>query len=153
VYEQDFLDCSYGFRPKRSAHLALEELREVAMQMRGGWVVEVDIKQFFDTLDHQLLMTILRQRIRDGVLLRLVSKWLHAGVLEGTELHRPGLGTPQGGVISPLLANVYLHESSVITPNPAKDRHLKTGQRAGDAGRLFLYAWTSPADKSARWVR
>jgi group II intron reverse transcriptase/maturase len=110
VYEQDFLDCSYGFRPKRSAHLALEELREVAMQMRGGWVVEVDIKQFFDTLDHQLLMTILRQRIRDGVLLRLVSKWLHAGVLEGTELHRPGLGTPQGGVISPLLANVYLHE-------------------------------------------
>jgi RNA-directed DNA polymerase len=110
VYEQEFLDCSYGFRPKRGAHLALEELREVMMQMRGGWVVEVDIRKFFDTIDQQQLMSILRQRIRDGELLRLVSKWLHAGVLEGTELYRPGTGTPQGGVISPLLANVYLHE-------------------------------------------
>jgi group II intron reverse transcriptase/maturase len=110
VYEQDFLDCSYGFRPGRSAHHALETLREATMQMRGGWVVEVDISKFFDTLDHGLLMAILRQRIRDGVLLRLVGKWLHAGVLESGELSRPDAGTPQGGVISPLLANVYLHE-------------------------------------------
>jgi group II intron reverse transcriptase/maturase len=110
VYEQEFLDCSYGFRPKRGAHQALEELREATMQMRGGWVVEVDIRKFFDTIDHQQLMTILRRRIRDGELLRLVSKWLHAGVIEGTELYRPGMGTPQGGVISPLLANVYLHD-------------------------------------------
>jgi group II intron reverse transcriptase/maturase len=110
VYEQEFLDCSYGFRPGRGAHLALEELREATMQMRGGWVVEVDISKFFDTLEHQKLTTILRQRIRDGVLLRLIGKWLHAGVLEGQELFRPGKGTPQGGVISPLLANIYLHE-------------------------------------------
>jgi RNA-directed DNA polymerase len=110
VYEQEFQDCSYGFRPRRDAHQALAVLREATMQMRGGWVVEVDIQKFFDTLDHRQLMAILRQRIRDGVLLRLVSKWLHAGVLEGTELSRPGVGTPQGSVISPLLANVYLHE-------------------------------------------
>ena len=110
VYEQEFLDCSYGFRPGRGAHLALEELREATMQMRGGWVVEVDISKFFDTLEHRTLTTILRQRIRDGVLLRLIGKWLNAGVLEGQELFRPGKGTPQGGVISPLLANIYLHE-------------------------------------------
>jgi group II intron reverse transcriptase/maturase len=110
VYEQDFLQCSYGFRPGRGAHMALEALREATMQMRGGWVVEVDISKFFDSLDHSQLMAILRQRIRDGVLLRLISKWLHAGVLEGEEIFRPGMGTPQGGVISPLLANVYLHE-------------------------------------------
>jgi group II intron reverse transcriptase/maturase len=110
VYEQDFLNCSYGFRPGRGAHQALEELREAMMQMHGGWVVEVDISKFFDTLDHRTLTTILRQRIRDGVLLRLIGKWLHAGVLEGRELFRPGKGTPQGGVISPLLANIYLHE-------------------------------------------
>jgi RNA-directed DNA polymerase len=110
VYEQEFLDCSYGFRPERGAHLALEELREAMMQMHGGWVVEVDISKFFDTLEHQTLMTILRQRIRDGVLLRLIAKWLHAGVLDGEQLIRPDKGTPQGGVISPLLANIYLHE-------------------------------------------
>jgi len=88
VYEQDFLNCSYGFRPGRGAHQALEELREAMMQMHGGWVVEVDISKFFDTLDHGTLTTILRQRIRDGVLLRLIGKWLHAGVLEGRELFR-----------------------------------------------------------------
>lgn len=110
VYEQDFLDCSYGFRPGRGAHQALQELREATMQMHGGWVVEVDITKFFDTLEHQTLMTILRQRIRDGALLRLIAKWLHAGVLDGEQLTRPDKGTPQGGVISPLLANIYLHE-------------------------------------------
>src|SRR5262249_48636996 len=78
VYEQSFMDCSHGFRPGRSAHDALNSLREATMKMGGGWVVEVDISKFFDTLDHVQLMTILRQRIRDGVLLRLVSKWLHA---------------------------------------------------------------------------
>jgi group II intron reverse transcriptase/maturase len=110
VYEQDFLDCSYGFRPGRSAHQALERLQHEAVCMGGGWVLEVDIKSFFDTLDHAHLRETLRRRVRDGVLLRLVGKWLNAGVLEGRELSRPDAGTPQGGVISPLLANVYLHE-------------------------------------------
>lgn len=110
VYEQDFLDCSYGFRPGRGAHDAIGVLRESIMKMRGGWIVEVDIARFFDTLDHTLLMDILRRRVRDGVVLRLVSKWLHAGALEMGDVSRSDAGTPQGGVISPLLANVYLHE-------------------------------------------
>jgi group II intron reverse transcriptase/maturase len=110
VYEQDFLDCSYGFRPGRSAHQALQALWDQTMATRGGWVVEVDIRKFFDTLDHVQLRSILSRRVRDGVLLRLIGKWLNAGVLEGGELSFPETGTPQGGVISPLLANIYLHE-------------------------------------------
>ncbi len=82
VYEQDFLDCSYGFRPGRSAHQALQVLWKGLMDLGGGWVLEVDIKSFFDTLDHGHLREILDQRVRDGVLLRLIGKWLNAGVLE-----------------------------------------------------------------------
>jgi group II intron reverse transcriptase/maturase len=110
VYEPSFYDFSYGFRPGRSAHQACQAIRNAAMDMGGGWLLEVDIRKFFDTLDHQRLQEILRQRIRDGVLLRLIGKWLNAGVQEGSSLSYPDEGTPQGGVISPLLANVYLHE-------------------------------------------
>jgi len=110
VYEQDFYDCSYGFRPGRSAHQALEALWRQLMAMGGGWVVEVDIRKFFDTLDHARLRELLQRRIRDGVLLGLIGKWLNAGVLEGNVQTTPEQGTPQGGVISPLLANVYLHD-------------------------------------------
>ena len=109
VYEQDFLPCSYGFRPGRSAHQALAEIREQVMEMRGCWVLEIDIRKFFDTLDHGHLRAIVEQRVRDGVLLRLIGKWLNAGVLESGAVSYPGMGSPQGGVISPLLANVYLH--------------------------------------------
>jgi group II intron reverse transcriptase/maturase len=109
IYEQDFLDCSYGFRPGRSAHQALAALWQQTMDMGGCWLVEVDIRKFFDTLDHAQLRQLLRHRIRDGVLLRLIDKWLKAGVLEDGSLAFPEVGTPQGGVVSPLLANVYLH--------------------------------------------
>lgn len=109
VYEQEFCDFSYGFRPGRSAHDALQAVQHAAWRMRGGWIVEVDIRKFFDTVDHGHLRDILRQRIGDGVLLRLIGKWLNAGVLEGLSLSYPDEGTPQGGVISPLLANIYLH--------------------------------------------
>jgi RNA-directed DNA polymerase len=109
VYEQDFRDCSYGFRPDRSAHQALAALWQQTMKSGGGWIVEVDIRKFFDTLDHAHLRALLRQRVRDGVLLRLIDKWLKAGVLEDGRVTVPSQGTPQGGVISPLLANVYLH--------------------------------------------
>jgi RNA-directed DNA polymerase len=109
IYEQDFLSCSYGFRPGRSAHQALQALWQQAMDLGGCWLVEVDIRKFFDTLDHGHLRELLRQRVRDGVLLRLIDKWLKAGVLEDGELTYPAAGTPQGGVISPLLANIYLH--------------------------------------------
>lgn len=110
VYEQDFLNCSYGFRPGRSTHQALEALRDGLMEMGGGWVIEVDIKGFFDTVDHRVLRGFLDQRVGDGVLRRSIDKWLKAGVMEQGALTRPEAGTPQGGVISPLLANIYLHE-------------------------------------------
>jgi RNA-directed DNA polymerase len=110
VYEREFYDFSYGFRPQRSAHDALEALDQGLYQMRGGWVLDVDIKSFFDTLDHEKLRDLLRQRVADGVVTRLIGKWLRAGVLEGGVLHHVEQGTPQGGVISPLLANIYLHE-------------------------------------------
>src|SRR5262249_5619380 len=114
VYEQHFLDCSYGLRPGRSAHQALQVLREGLMAMGGGWVLEVDIRKFFDTLDHGQLRAILRKRVHDGVLLRLIGKWLHAGVIKDGDVTYPDSGTPQGGVISPLLANVFLQHRTAI---------------------------------------
>jgi RNA-directed DNA polymerase len=110
VYEQDFLDCSYGCRPGRSVHQAIRDLRAGLMSMGGGWVLEADIQGYYDTLDHGHLRSFLDQRVRDGVIRRSVDKWLKAGVMEEGNLRHPDTGTPQGGVISPLLANIYLHE-------------------------------------------
>jgi RNA-directed DNA polymerase len=110
IYEQSFHDFSYGFRPGRSALQAGSALDKTLVRMAGGWVLEVDIRKFFDTLDHEHLRQILSCRVGDGVILRLIGKWLNAGVMEGLVLSHPEAGTPQGGVISPLLANVYLHE-------------------------------------------
>lgn len=110
VYEQEFLDCSYGFRPGRGVHDALDAFWQQSMSMAGGWVLEADIRSYFDTLDHQKLQALIRRRVADGVLLRLIGKWLNAGVLADGRLEYPDAGTPQGGVISPLLANIYLHE-------------------------------------------
>ncbi len=101
VYEQSFLDCSYGFRPGRSAHQALRVVQSQTVMMAGKWVLEVDIRNFFGTLDHSLLRTIVRKRVRDGVLLRLIGKWLNAGVMEDGALEYPEAGTPQGGVMTP----------------------------------------------------
>jgi group II intron reverse transcriptase/maturase len=109
IYEQDFLDCSYGFRPGRSAHQALEALWRQTMDMGGGWIVEVDIRKFFDTISHGHLREFLKRRVHDGVLLRLIDKWLKAGVLEDGCVTYPDAGSPQGGVVSPCLSNVFLH--------------------------------------------
>ena len=109
IYEQDFDAGSYGFRPGRSAHQALEDLWKQTMDSGGGWILEVDIRKFFDTLDHAHLREFLQHRVRDGVLLRLIGKWLKAGVMEDGSVSYPDAGSPQGGVISPLLANVFLH--------------------------------------------
>jgi RNA-directed DNA polymerase len=109
IYEQDFEDGSYGFRPGRSAHQALAALWERTMESGGGWILEVDIRKFFDTLGHSHLRALLQHRVRDGVLQRLIGKWLAAGVMEDGHISYPDDGSPQGGVISPLLANVYLH--------------------------------------------
>ena len=110
LYEQEFLDCSYGFRPERSAHDALEALWKGLMDMGGGWIIDLDIRKFFDTLDKNHLREILKRRVRDGVLLRLIGKWLNAGVLEDGGVSYPERGTPQGGVVSPILSNIYLHD-------------------------------------------
>lgn len=109
VYEQDFKDCSYGFRPKRSAHGAVRELNAIAHRGEANWILEADIASFFDSLVRNWLTKMLQTRIADGALLRLVGKCLHVGVLEGEELSHPEEGTTQGSIISPLLGNVYLH--------------------------------------------
>ncbi len=109
IYEQEFYDFSYGFRRGRSAQDASEALNQGLWQMGGGWVIDMDIQRFFDTLDHGKLRDLLRQRVVDGVVVRLIGKWLHAGVFEEGRVHRPSAGSPQGGVISPVLANIYLH--------------------------------------------
>jgi RNA-directed DNA polymerase len=109
VYEQDFYDFSHGFREGHSPHQALHELREWCMENRVGWIVDADISGFFDNLSHHRLGELLQRRIKDGTLLRLIGKWLKAGVADGGTLTYPEKGTPQGGVISPLLANVFLH--------------------------------------------
>ncbi|MGD8500461.1 MAG: group II intron reverse transcriptase/maturase [Phycisphaerales bacterium] len=109
LYEPLFRDCSYGFRPGRSPHMALEALWQAIMRIGGGWVLDVDVRKFFDTLDQGHLKRLLKQRVSDGVISRLFSKWLHAGVMEEERVFYPEQGTPQGGTISPLFSNVYLH--------------------------------------------
>jgi group II intron reverse transcriptase/maturase len=109
IYEHDFYDGSFGFRPKRSAHQALAAVWDATMDVQGGWVLEVDIRKFFDTIDHKQLQKFVSQRIRDGVIRRLIGKWLNAGVMEDGNITYSDEGTPQGGVISPMLANIYLH--------------------------------------------
>ncbi len=109
IYEADFLPCSYGFRPKRSAHDALNVLRAGIIEQRRRWVIDADLKSYFDSISHTHLRSFLDLRIKDGVVRRMIDKWLKAGVLEEGTLHRPVAGTPQGGVISPTLSNIFLH--------------------------------------------
>lgn len=110
IYEQDFLDCSWGYRPKRGPREASLVLAERLFRGRIGWVVEADIRGFFDSISHAWMQRMLEERIADGPFLRLIGKWLKAGVLEedGKVVH-PATGTPQGGIVSPILANIYLH--------------------------------------------
>ena len=109
VYEQDFYDFSCGFRPEKSQHTALDRVWQEIMNMGGAYVVDLDISKYFDTIDHKLLREEVQKRVRDGVIIRMIGKWLHAGVMEEGKLSRPQAGSPQGGVISPLLSNIYLH--------------------------------------------
>jgi RNA-directed DNA polymerase len=110
IYEQDFLECSFGYRPKKGVHDAMYELTRRLQFGRYGYVVEADIKGYFDNIDHDWMIRMLEQRIDDKPFMRLIRKWLKAGVLDtdGKVLH-PMTGTPQGGIVSPVLANLYLH--------------------------------------------
>jgi RNA-directed DNA polymerase len=109
IYETDFLEVSYGYRPGRGPHDALQSIWKQMMKTEGGYVVEMDIRSYFDTIDHSHLREMVQRRVRDGVILRLIGKWLNAGVMEENRTSYPEAGSPQGGVISPLLANIYLH--------------------------------------------
>ena len=109
VYEQDFLDCSYGFRPGRSAHDAVRALTRAVGVGEANWILEFDIASFFDSVSRSHLSQMLQRRVADGSMLRLVGKCLHVGVLDGEEISEPSLGTVQGSTLSPLLGNVYLH--------------------------------------------
>jgi len=109
IYEQEFLDCSMGFRPNRSPHKALELIWKQIMTTKGCWLIDADISKFFDELDKSVLRTLVHQRVGDGVIRRLIGKWLSAGVLDNGVMQYPDSGTPQGGVISPMLSNIYLH--------------------------------------------
>src|SRR4030067_1357528 len=109
IFEQDFIDTSYGFRPNRSCHVALIELDQIIMNAPVNFVVDMDISKFFDTVDHKCLMEFLKQRIVDPSLLQLISRFLKSGIMEEGDYFETDQGTPQGGVLSPVLANVYLH--------------------------------------------
>jgi group II intron reverse transcriptase/maturase len=110
IYEQDFKFFSYGFRPGRSAHEALACIWSQCTRWGIQWILEVDIRKYFDTINKTCLRQFLDRRVRDGVVRRLIGKWLAAGVWEKGQISYPEDGTPQGGVISPLLSNIYLHE-------------------------------------------
>ena len=109
IFEHDFHAFSHGFRKGHSQHRALHALREMCRKLNITWIVDADVSGFFDNLDWGHLREFIQQRVKDGGILRLIGKWLHAGVLEAGELRHPDKGTPQGGVISPMLANVFLH--------------------------------------------
>jgi RNA-directed DNA polymerase len=109
IYEQEFLECSYGFRPGKSQHQALQELfNEVSIKGKR-YIIDADMQNYFGSIDHQCLREFLDRKIKDGVIRRMIDKWLKAGILEDGQVAYPTEGTPQGGTISPLLSNIYLH--------------------------------------------
>lgn len=109
IYEIDFYDFSYGFREKRSPHQALKSVRDACFKKKVSVIIDADISKFFDTMPHKRIREILRLRVNDGKIIRLIGKWLNAGVVEKDNIHYPVCGSPQGGVISPLIANIFLH--------------------------------------------
>src|ERR1700721_1547548 len=109
IYEEDFLGFSYGFRPGRSQHQALDALYVAMTRKKVNWILDCDIRGFFDNLSHDWLLKFVQHRVADRRILRLIQKWLKAGVMEAGEWKDTEIGTPQGSVISPLLANIYLH--------------------------------------------
>jgi RNA-directed DNA polymerase len=133
IYEQDFCDTSYGFRPGRNRHPALHNVRQGLLRRGIRQVIDCDISSFFDNLQHGRLLAILRKRIKDGRVLGWIEKWLKAGILDGKEMVFPEQGSPQGSVISPLLANAYLHE--------VLDAWFETVVKAHCRGQVVLYRY------------
>jgi RNA-directed DNA polymerase len=112
IFEADFKDCSFGFRPKKNAHQAMAKIRKASKN--AYWVVDVDIQGYFDSINHEKLMRLVEMRINDRRILKLIKKWLEAGVMEDAQFHETNVGSPQGGVISPLLSNIYLNYMDTV---------------------------------------
>jgi RNA-directed DNA polymerase len=110
IYEKDFNRNSYGFRKGRSPHQALAYIRTRCMEYPFRWIIDADIKSCFDSFDHKILVELIKKRVNDGSLLRLIYQWMKSGVVDGQQMFKPESGVPQGNIISPLLSNVYLHE-------------------------------------------
>lgn len=150
IYEQEFYDSSHGFREGRSPHSALSRLRRKCTETNISWVVDADVSGLFDNIDHGLLRKFIKKRVNDGTILRFIGKWLNAGVLEGETLHRPVKGTPQGGVISPMLSNIFLHN--------VLDEWFECEVKPGLKGRSFLIRFADDfvigceLEEDARWV-
>ena len=125
IYETDFLGFSYGFRPRRSPHLALDALTVGIMTKKVNWVLDADIRSFFDTLKHEWLVRFIEHRVADRRVVRLIQKWLNAGVLEEGRRIISQVGTVQGGSVSPLLANIYLHYVFDLWAHRWRQRHAK----------------------------
>ena len=125
IYEQDFIGFSYGFRPGRSAHDALDAVAVGVSVRKVNWILDSDLAKFFDTIEHAWLIKFVEHRVADARVIRLLKKWLHAGVLEDGQIQRSELGTVQGGSISPLLANIYLHYAFDLWAEQWRRRHAK----------------------------
>ena len=133
VYEQEFLDMSYGFRSKCSAHQAVAGVKTAIATGKVSWVVDADIQSFFDEMDHDWLLKFVSHRIKDKMILRLIRKWLKAGVMEDGKLIKSSTGAPQGGVISPVLANIYLHYLIDLWVTKVVKKHLR--------GEIYCYRY------------
>jgi len=144
IYEVDFLGFSYGFRPGRNPHQALSSLHTAIMSQRVNWVLDADIRSFFDSVDHEWLLRMLAHRIADPRVLRLVRMWLEAGILESGEWHETDKGAPQGAGISPLLANVFLHYTLDLWVHQWRGRQARdrvTIVRYADDVRYITWRW------------
>ena len=153
IYEQDFIGFSYGFRPGRSAHDALDAVAVGVSVKKVGWILDADLAKFFDTIEHSWLIKFIEHRVADARVIRLIKKWLYAGVLEDGQITRSERGTVQGGSISPLLANIYLHYAFDLWAEQWRRRHAKGDmvivRYADDWVAGFQHRWDAERFKRA----
>jgi RNA-directed DNA polymerase len=148
IYEEDFLGFSYGFRPGRSQHDALDALSYALLKKKVNYIVDADIRGFFDNLDKSWMISFMEHRVADPRILRLIGKWLKAGVMEEGKWSEPQAGTPQGSVISPLLANVYLHYSFDLWVNVWRQKWAK-----GEVVVIRYADDSAPRRRGGGWMR